>query len=736
MSKKSNRFKDFMEGIRKNKNIILGVLSFILVMDFIAIVTGKMGVVGHFFALKTTQLLGIGAYYLLPIMATHLVLHIVGLSQRVRRLIIFLAYLTLLIPMIIVDINLNTASNFSNRIYNSLLLAELTTGGGLIGGSLGYLLQTYIGKLGTYILSALILLATILSFLGLSFGDFIKEIFYFIYQIILKLKKQFISGKEKKTLKHKAKKEEAVEKEVFSGFVVQDPVKKSEEKLESSSRFKVSNYADEQAEEKQLSVEDFNMEIKTGDSYKYPPISLLKDSAPSNHKDYQEEIERNVEIIESTLDSFNITAKVLQVNRGPSVTSYELQPGKGVKVSSIVSLADNLALSLASSGIRIEAPIPGKSVVGIEVPNEEMEVVAVKDILVSKEYSKIESKMPLALGKDVYGKPVVSEMDKMPHLLIAGATGSGKSVCINTIITSILYKSSPEDVKFILIDPKKVELNEYNGIPHLILPVVTDPKKASAALSWVVSEMDRRYELFARKKVRDIGSYKKNITGEGEENLPYILVIIDELSDLMMVAPGEVEDHICRIAQMARACGIHLIVATQRPTVDVITGTIKANIPSRIAFAVSSQVDSRTILDSAGAENLLGRGDMLFAPSSSRTPERIQGAFISESEVHQMVSYIKENQKAQYNEEIIEEIETQVTNISGLEDEDEYLSEAIDMVIDEGQASISMLQRRLRIGHARAGRIVDQMEALGVVGPSEGSKPRRVLVSKNLLGDD
>jgi len=408
----------------------------------------------------------------------------------------------------------------------------------------------------------------------------------------------------------------------------------------------------------------------------------------------------------------------------------------GVKVNKIVNLADDLSLALASSDIRIEAPIPGKSAIGIEVANTLKENVSLKEILSSKEYQNSTSKMPMALGKTISGDIIVSSIDKMPHMLIAGATGSGKSVCINTLIMSILYKSSPEDVKMILIDPKVVELKIYNNIPHLAIPVVTDSKKASAALNWAVREMERRYSLFSDNQVRDINGYNEKQKNDKLEKLPYLVIIIDELSDLMMVSANEVESYICRLAQMARACGIHLIVATQRPSVDVITGTIKANIPSRISFQVSSQIDSRTILDASGAETLLGRGDMLFNPSGVSKPIRIQGCFVSDSEVEAVVNNIKEQSNdVIYDEEIIRNIESEVSNLDNSEDDDvdDLFYDAVKIVLEENSASISLLQRKMKIGYARAGRIIDEMESRMIVGKQEGSKPRKILVGYDYL---
>lgn len=434
------------------------------------------------------------------------------------------------------------------------------------------------------------------------------------------------------------------------------------------------------------------------------------------------------------MDNFGIDSKVTQINKGPTITCYELSPSPGVKLSKIVSLSDNISLSLASSDIRIEAPIPGKSAVGIEVPNKVKNSVMLKEIIASNEYESIDSNVPIALGKDVSGNSVVSSIDKMPHLLIAGATGSGKSVCINTIIMSILYKSSPEDVKLLLIDPKVVELSIYNKIPHLLIPVVTDPKKASFALSWAVEEMDKRYDIFAENNVRDIASYNRKVKQQEPdkedklEKMSSTVIIIDELSDLMMVAAQEVEDYICRLAQMARAAGIYLIIATQRPSVDVITGIIKANIPSRISFSVSSQVDSRTILDMGGAEKLLGKGDMLFYPSFFSKPLRIQGAFISDDEVESIVDFLSDQYVQSYDEEIIESME-KTKSVKDI-DSDELLPEAVEIILEENQASISFLQRKLRVGYARAARIIDDMEEHGIVGGHEGSKPRKILVTR------
>jgi S-DNA-T family DNA segregation ATPase FtsK/SpoIIIE len=466
-----------------------------------------------------------------------------------------------------------------------------------------------------------------------------------------------------------------------------------------------------------------------------PPVELLGKNEVLN---YDEETEAFIQYTShkliDTLASFGVGAKVLNVSKGPTVTRYELQPNAGVKVSKIINLADDIALNLAATGVRIEAPIPGKAAIGIEIPNKNTVPVFLRDVIDTESFQNYPSKLAFAVGKDIAGNVVVGDIAKMPHLLIAGATGSGKSVCINTLIISILYKASPAEVRLLMVDPKVVELGIYNGIPHLLIPVVTDPKKASGALTWAVIEMTNRYRLFAENNVRDLRGYNELIKERGEgEPLPQIVIIIDELADLMMVAPNEVEDSICRLAQMARAAGMHLVIATQRPSVNVITGVIKANIPSRISFAVSSQIDSRTILDMAGAEKLLGRGDMLFYPLGQPKPLRVQGSFISDKEVERIVTHIKSLQCAEYDEEILQKIDNQMTETTKPDSsgDDELLPQAIMTVLELGQASASLIQRKFKVGYSRAARILDQMEAWGVVSASDGSsKPRQILITR------
>lgn len=487
--------------------------------------------------------------------------------------------------------------------------------------------------------------------------------------------------------------------------------------------------------------------------YQYPPISLLKRAPKSSNTDVRAELRDSAARLVDTLSSFGIDVQIINIVRGPSVTRFEIQMERGVKFSRITSLSDDIALSLGADTVRI-APIPDKLAVGIEVPNRTVQMVSLRDVIGSQAFETSQASLSVALGKDITGTAQVIDLAKMPHLLIAGTTGSGKSVCINSILISLLYKSSPADVRLIMVDPKMVELGNYNGIPHLLIPVVTDPKKASGALSWAVSEMERRYALFAATGVRGLSDYNELVRQQQEqeqptedadgqqvvhprmEHLPQIVIVIDELADLMMVAAKEVETSICRIAQKARAAGMHLVVATQRPSTDVITGLMKSNIPSRIAFAVASQVESRIILDTVGADKLIGKGDMLYSPINLNKPVRIQGCFVSTEEIENVIQYVKKNAEAEYSQEIMDHIEKQSESESAggydaSEDEDELLPQAITIVVESGQASVSMLQRRLKLGYARAARLVDQMEQRGIVGPFEGSKPRRVLITRD-----
>ena len=541
-----------------------------------------------------------------------------------------------------------------------------------------------------------------------------------------KLKKYDHSGEDLEPLTKQSKKQK--QKEETQPDVLENNLFRQEE---------------EQKEEKKKEVLQLEHGMMVEDEhYEYPPIELLSKQTKRTIKGGAKALTDTATRLQKTLYSFGVSAKVENVSVGPAITRYELKPAEGVRVSKIANLADDIALNLAAETIRIEAPIPGKRAVGIEVPNKEKEAVHLREVLDSQEFIENKSKLTVALGKDVAGNIQLADIGKMPHVLIAGSTGSGKSVCINTIITSIIYNAKPSEVKFVMVDPKVVELSVYNGIPHLLIPVVTDPKKAAGALAWAVQEMDERYNKFASKGVRDLKGYNKAIEkGNEAGKLPQIVIIIDELADLMMVAKNDVEDAICRLAQKARAAGMHLVIATQRPSVDVITGLIKANVPSRIAFAVSSQVDSRTILDSVGAEKLLGKGDMLFFPSGAPKPSRVQGAFVSDDEVEKIVDFIKSNGTANYSEDILETIENgnktdkELAQEKDDDDTDPLLMEAIQTVVEARQASTSFIQRRFKVGYARAGRIIDQMEERGVISGYQGSKPREVLMSSEKLNE-
>ena len=519
------------------------------------------------------------------------------------------------------------------------------------------------------------------------------------------------------------KQEERESAEVFD--VEPEPVQKEEPKREQNLT---------EIEKAVISREiDMAKEEEPEKEYIFPSIELLN-NVKSSVTDSRDEMYKTANKLINVLENFGVKAKLLQVTPGPSVTRYEILPNTGVKLSKIVGLADDLALNLAASTVLV-APVPEKAAVGIEIPNKETAAVTARELLETPEFKNSKSKLTIALGKDIGGRVVIGNIAKMPHALIAGATGSGKSVCINTIITSLLYKASPEEVKLIMIDPKVVELGMYNGIPHLLIPVVTDPKKAAGALNWAVTEMMHRYDTFAENFVKNLEGYNQLMEKTGGKKMPQIVIIIDELADLMMVAAKEVEDYICRLAQLARAAGIHLIVATQRPTVDVITGLIKANIPSRIAFAVASQTDSRTIIDRGGADKLLGRGDMLYVPQGARSPIRVQGAFVSDDEIERLVDFLKEgNEDSHYSEDLAEHIERVAIGENGVtpdedDDGDELLPQAIELAVELGQISTSMIQRRLKVGYSRAGRIIDLMEARGVIGGANGSKPRQVYIS-------
>lgn len=688
------------------KEEIVGIifLSFTLI-SFLSLYTDSTGIIGKHIGIFLKGFFGTGSYVISALLLVFALMFLftnknfIKLHRSMALLGLFLMFISLnqlyYFPVL---------TDFKDYLSVAYISGINNTGGGMIGSLIVYFLVKMVGIIGSYILLISLTAIFIVLITDISLVSLIKS----SYDKLKDRKK--VSAKNKLQDKRAEKKAEEVES--------------TEElvEVEKKERIDVPIEIVEQVEEERKVYEKAFLEKEEGE-YTPPPITLLKEAIPSP-KIKNEVLLEKAKKIEETLRNFGIEAKVVQVTKGPAITRFELQPSAGVKVSRIVSLTDDLALSLAAPSVRIEAPIPGKSAIGIEVPNEKITPVYLREVIDSKKFRSFKSELAIGLGKDIAGNIVIADLAKMPHLLIAGATGSGKSVCINSLIVSLLYKASPKQVKMILIDPKVVELNIYNGIPHLLTPVVTDPKKAAGVLNWAVQEMIRRYSLFADHGVRDIESYNEKYK---EERLYKIVIIIDELSDLMMVSPAEVEEYIFRLAQMARAAGIHLVIATQRPSVDVITGVIKANIPSRISFAVSSQIDSRTILDMAGAEKLLGKGDMLFDPIGASKPIRVQGAFISEEEVEAVVNFLKENYSPHYEEIKVEE-KTNGKNLD--EEEDELLEDAVSVILETGQASISLLQRKLRIGYARAARIIDQLEQKGIISGYDGAKPRQIILPR------
>jgi S-DNA-T family DNA segregation ATPase FtsK/SpoIIIE len=762
--------------------IVLSFFAFSLLM-FISVYFNKAGAIGRTINNLFFGLFGIAAFILPIVIFVASFFKIFNKGNKLLNNRIYLSLILLLTISIFshviyakgvqINLQMNGRSTFFLTLANYYKVSKGRVAGGFIGGLFGDLLVMLIGEIGTYILLILICMCIIILLTEKSLFSVLKVIGKKIHEGSKHAIEKSREAKEQKadeyTILYDEEDDKDIEKiedeskvsflskvtlnindkpinEVILEEEPQEEIvhKSVEEKYVSDNEDlsteiiskEVKPNREEQVKAKETEttkqeLEKIEVEQEESAQYEFPSIELLKKNPFSKSKGTKSAILKNADKLEKTLESFGVRAKVLNVSCGPTVTRYELQPEIGVKVSKIVSLADDIALNLAASGIRIEAPIPGKSAVGIEVPNKEVSSVFLREVIDTEEFKQFPSNVAFSLGKDIAGKVIVADIGRMPHMLIAGATGSGKSVCINTLITSIIYKSSPKEVKLLMIDPKVVELSVYNGIPHLLIPVVTDPKKAAGALNWAVSEMSDRYKLFAASNVRDIKGYNKLVTKTGEGTiLPQIVIIVDELADLMMVAPNDVEDAICRLAQMARAAGIHLIIATQRPSVDVITGLIKANIPSRIAFSVSSGTDSRTIIDMNGAEKLLGKGDMLFYPVGMQKPLRVQGAFISDKEVEEIVEFLKESQKAIYNDKIISQISTDKSALNQQNDKDEYYNEALELVIDKQKASASMIQRRFRVGYNRAARIVDQLHDSGIVGGEEGSKPRKVLITK------
>ena len=779
----------------------LAVVSIIMLSILLAVlIYTKSGVVG----VKLNEILG-GMFgimqYVLPIggFAIGIKLATDGRDTLTSKLIqyaIFIVSLSVLFSVVQISSGeLQSGKELSEVVKDAYYLGEQSKGGGAIGAVAAVPLAKLLGDIGAVILCVGIAVVFLVFTFGINMSDLINM---FVEKIEDKREERLEEKEErnreeiKETAQERRKREreermaerarikaekianakaekdkELMDNQIkinFGGRILDETentrgLKKydhSNDDLEPLTRDSkkemqpdvIENNLFKQEEEKKEDKKREVLQLEHAmvvedEHYEYPPIELLSKGKAKTLKGGAKALTDTATKLQKTLYSFGVSAKVENVSVGPAITRYELKPAEGVRVSKIANLADDIALNLAAETIRIEAPIPGKQAVGIEVPNKEKETVHLREVLESKEFQENKSKLTIALGKDVAGNTQLADIAKMPHVLIAGSTGSGKSVCINTIITSIIYNAKPSEVKLVMVDPKVVELSVYNGIPHLLIPVVTDPKKAAGALAWAVQEMDDRYNKFATKGVRDLKGYNKAIEKEGGiGKLPQIVIIVDELADLMMVAAKDVEEAICRLAQKARAAGMHLVIATQRPSVDVITGLIKANIPSRIAFAVSSQVDSRTILDTVGAEKLLGKGDMLFFPSGAPKPSRVQGAFVSDEEVEKIVDFVKSNGTATYSEDILESIENSNKSDKELaqeqsadDDTDPFLMDAIQTVVETGQASTSFIQRRFKVGYARAGRIIDQMEERGVISGYQGSKPREVLMTLDKLNE-
>ena len=701
------------------------------------------------------------------------------LSTKLLQYTVFLVCIAVMLSVFQISAgNINISRDTNEIVKQAYTLGEENKGGGVIGALIAVPLINMLGSLGTIILTLGVAIVLVVFIFAIKPADLIADVIDNLEERREERKEE--KRHEKKTAKHsnvievETRKETARERRLREREEAKRKAMEIDENqitinlngLEENSKMKKYNHDKDdlvplgleketfkpnviennlfkqEVEKKEEKVKEvLNLEHTIAveeENYEFPPLELLSEGEAKGLKGGKKSLTDTATKLQKTLYSFGVSAKVENVSVGPAITRYELKPAEGVRVSKIANLADDIALNLAAESIRIEAPIPGKQAVGIEVPNKENEVVHFRDIIDTDDFRNHKSKLAFALGKDVAGKEIITDIAKMPHVMIAGATGSGKSVCINTLISSIIYKAKPSEVKLVMIDPKIVELSVYNGIPHLLIPVVTDPRKAAGALAWAVQEMENRYSAFATKGVRDLKGYNEAVEKEeGIGKLPHIVIIIDELADLMMVAKNDVEDAICRLAQKARAAGMHLVIATQRPSVDVITGLIKANIPSRIAFAVSSQVDSRTILDMVGAEKLLGKGDMLFYPAGAPKPTRVQGAFVSDGEVEKIVDFVKVNSNVTYREDIMESIENANKSDRELEaeaaeddDTDPFLMEAIDVVVETRQASTSFIQRRFKVGYARAGRIIDQMEERGIISGYQGSKPREVLMPK------
>ena len=780
----SNTKSSSRNGARKRKNSIdknlVVVIMIITSLLLCVLIYAQSGWIGEHLSPVLGGIMG-WIKYIIPVGTFAIAIKIAVddkdyLSKKIINYIIFL--LCIAATMIIVEINNNTLSvntDFSTFLEEAYDLGTQNIAGGVVGAAIALPICKLLGTIGGIILLIGIAFITLINLFEIKPAEIISDWVARMKErreydeedepeedededeILVEKKKEKVKNKKNKkdkTQPVQEKEEIPIEDQITINLNETEPKKKklthgkSDVQVEEAkpNQIEANLFKQEQEKKEEKTKEVLVLEhglTEEEENYEFPPIELLSEGEGRVLKGGKKALTDTAAKLQKTLYSFGVSAKVENVSVGPAITRYEVKPAEGVRVSKIANLADDIALSLAAQSIRIEAPIPGKQAVGIEIPNKENEVVHLRDIIETEEFVNHKSKLALALGKNVAGEAVIADVAKMPHVLIAGSTGSGKSVCINTLITSILYKAKPNEVKLLMVDPKVVELSVYNGIPHLLIPVVTDPKKAAGALSWAVQEMVNRYSLFAEKGVRDIKGYNAAIEKEGGTGkLPQIVIIIDELADLMMVAAKEVEDAICRLAQMARAAGMHLVIATQRPSVDVITGIIKANIPSRIAFAVSSQVDSRTILDTAGAEKLLGKGDMLFYPSGAPKPTRVQGSYVSDEEVEKIVDFLKFNGgEAKYNEDIMESIEKanstdqELDKEANEDDADPLLMDAIDTVVEAGQASTSFIQRRFKVGYARAGRIIDQMEERGIISGYQGSKPREVLITKERLDE-
>lgn len=732
----------------KNSTLNSDIAGVILICFGIFIIfslffTNTSGILGNGMRKLLFTIIGLGSY-IFPF-----ILIVIGIGYMVKRGRIgynkkFYGFILFIINTLLIITMINLNDYYINGQAMEGIKKIYSTNNTMHGGVISYIIDIPILKLfgkGCYVVFFCIYIVSFVLISKKSLGESLKKTLLEL-RSRRKVKSEISSDYDAEEKEENNLLKNTLDKIKVTDFIKNKSHQEDKESISPQSEIEIKDSNDhikeaaveDISEELEKEIEDNSIQSIQGD-YELPNIGFLNENELSKLKrSDKKELLTSATKLTDTLNSFGVDAKVIQVTKGPSVTRYELQPSAGVKVSKIVNLADDIALNLASAGVRIEAPIPGKAAIGIEVPNKDLTPVVLREVIESESFVNTKAKLAFCLGKDIGGNCVVSDLSKMPHVLIAGATGSGKSVCINTLIISILYKYFPDDVKLLMIDPKVVELSIYNGIPHLLIPVVTNPKKAAGALSWAVNEMTRRYKIFADNSVRNIEGYNELFyKGKIDNKLPWIVIIIDELADLMMVCPNDVEDYIGRLAQMARAAGMHLVIATQRPSVDVITGVIKANIPSRISFAVSSQIDSRTILDTAGAEKLLGKGDMLFYPVGESKPLRIQGAFISEEEVEKIVTFIKnQNLKSEYREEIIEEINNNSTQ-SKSADEDELLSEAAKIVIEANQASTSLIQRKLRIGYNRAARIVEQLEEKGIISKRDGSKPRNILVTKEEL---